>query len=87
VLSALLADGPEAGKSGPLGLLTIVALGVAVYFLYRSMNRHMKKVPASFDPPAEPDPAPDAAPAADPGKTEDDGANGWAGHGSAPPAG
>ena len=43
--------GPESDKAGPLGLLTIVLLGIAVYFLYRSMARHIKKVPASFDPP------------------------------------
>lgn len=49
----LLADGgPESNKAGPLGLLTILALGIAVYFLYRSMVRHLKKVPESFDPPA-----------------------------------
>jgi hypothetical protein len=50
-LRAVLA-GPESDKAGPLGLLTIVLLGIAVYFLYRSMARHIKKVPSSFDPPA-----------------------------------
>jgi hypothetical protein len=49
---AMLA-GPESDKAGPLGLLTIVLLGIAVYFLYRSMARHIKKVPASFDPPPD----------------------------------
>ena len=49
----LLADaGPESNKAGPLGLLTIVLLGIAVYFLYRSMVRHLNKVPESFDDPA-----------------------------------
>jgi hypothetical protein len=43
--------GPESDKAGPLGLLTIVLLGIAVYFLYRSMARHIRKVPPSFDPP------------------------------------
>jgi hypothetical protein len=52
-LVALLADGgPESNKAGPLGLLVIVLLGIAVYFLYRSMVRHLKKVPESFDEPA-----------------------------------
>jgi hypothetical protein len=51
-LALLLADGPEANKAGPLGLLTILVLGVACYFLWRSMNRHLKKVPESFDEPA-----------------------------------
>jgi hypothetical protein len=52
----LLADaGPESNKAGPLGLLTIVLLGVAVYFLYRSMVRHLKKVPTSFEEPTAAD--------------------------------
>ena len=52
-VALLLADaGPESNKAGPLGLLTIVLLGIAVYFLYRSMVRHLKKVPESFDEPA-----------------------------------
>ncbi|MBI1758430.1 MAG: hypothetical protein HYR62_04290 [Actinobacteria bacterium] len=44
----ILADS-DVGKSGPLGLLVTVGLGVAVYFLYRSMNRHVKNVPDTFD--------------------------------------
>lgn len=53
-VALLLADGgPESNKAGPLGLLTIVLLGIAVYFLYRSMVRHLKKVPESFDEPGD----------------------------------
>ena len=40
----------DGGKSGPLGLLLIVVLLVAVLFLGRSMGRHLKRVPRSFDP-------------------------------------
>jgi hypothetical protein len=40
----------DVGKSGPLGLLLIVLLLVAVILLGRSMGRHLKKVPRSFDP-------------------------------------
>ena len=40
----------DVGKSGPLGLLLIVVLLVAVLFLGRSMGRHLKRVPRSFDP-------------------------------------
>jgi hypothetical protein len=54
-LGGALADGPEAAKAGPLGLLVILLLGVATYFLIRSMNRHLRKVPPSFDPPDRPD--------------------------------
>ena len=40
----------DVGKSGPLGLLLIVLLLIAVILLGRSMGRHLKKVPRSFDP-------------------------------------
>jgi hypothetical protein len=40
----------DVGKSGPLGLLLIVVLLIAVLFLGRSMGRHLKRVPPSFDP-------------------------------------
>jgi hypothetical protein len=48
-------SGSEAGKAGPLGLLVILLLGLATFFLVRSMNRHLRKVPPSFDHPTEPD--------------------------------
>nr|WP_233266820.1 hypothetical protein [Tomitella fengzijianii] len=41
--------GAEFGKASPLGLLLILALLVGIVFLVRSMNRHLKKVPESFD--------------------------------------
>lgn len=44
--------GPEWGKAAPIGLLVIVLLCVACYFLARSFSRNLKKVPASFDPDA-----------------------------------
>jgi len=40
----------DVGKAGPLGLLLIVALLIAVIMLGRSMGRHLKRVPRSFDP-------------------------------------
>jgi hypothetical protein len=51
-LSAVLAQqAPEdVGKSGPLGLLLTVVLLIAVALLVRSMSKHLKRVPASFDP-------------------------------------
>jgi hypothetical protein len=45
--------GPEFGEASPLGLLVIILLGVAMVFLIRSMTKHLKRVPASFDPPEE----------------------------------
>jgi hypothetical protein len=53
-LSVLAAAGdqlPEdVGKSGPLGLLLLLVLLTATVLLVRSMSRHLKKVPRSFDP-------------------------------------
>ena len=40
----------DVGKAGPLGLLLIVMLLIAVILLGRSMGRHLKRVPRSFDP-------------------------------------
>lgn len=45
--------GPEWGKAAPIGLLIIVLLCVAVYFLVKSMNRNLRKVPDSFNPAAK----------------------------------
>ena len=43
------ADGPEFGKASPLGLLIVLVLLVATVFLIRSMSRHLRKLPASFN--------------------------------------
>ena len=40
----------DVGKSGPLGLLLTLLLLIAVAFLVRSMSKHLKRVPPSFDP-------------------------------------
>jgi hypothetical protein len=51
VLAAAGEQLPEdVGKAGPLGLLLIVVLLIAVVLLVKSMSRHLKRVPASFDP-------------------------------------
>ena len=41
----------DVGKSGPLGLLLTVLLLIAVGLLVRSMSKHLKRIPPSFDPP------------------------------------
>ncbi|WP_300009124.1 hypothetical protein [Pseudonocardia sp.] len=46
-------EGPEFGKASPVALVVILLLGLATVLLIISMTRHLKKVPASFDP--EPD--------------------------------
>ena len=40
----------DVGKSGPFGLLLLVLGLIAVGFLVRSMTRHLKRVPVSFEP-------------------------------------
>jgi len=47
-------QGPEFGEASPLGLVVVILLGIALVFLIRSMTKHLKRVPASFDPPEEP---------------------------------
>lgn len=53
--------GPDYGKASPVGLLVVVLLLIGVFLLIRSMNRQLKKVPESFDPPSAAPPE-DAAP-------------------------
>ena len=45
--------GPDFGKASPSGLLIVVLLLIATFFLVWSMNRQLKKVPESFDDPAD----------------------------------
>ncbi len=40
--------GPEWGKAAPIGLLVILLLGIAVFFLLRSMTRRINRVPGEF---------------------------------------
>ncbi|HKN97982.1 MAG TPA: hypothetical protein VJX10_12750 [Pseudonocardiaceae bacterium] len=46
-------QGQEFGSSEPVALILIIALFIAVAFLIRSMTKHLKKVPASFEPEEE----------------------------------
>ncbi|MCK2237095.1 MULTISPECIES: hypothetical protein [unclassified Crossiella] len=52
--------GEDFGKSSPVGLVLLILFFIAVGFLVRSMNKHLRKLPASFDkdaPAAEETPA------------------------------
>jgi len=40
----------DVGTAGPIGLLLIVLLLIAAALLVKSMSRHLKRVPRSFDP-------------------------------------
>ncbi len=59
-LTILLAEGPrqtgpDFGKASPAGLVITLVLLIAVVALVWSMNRHLRKLPESFDP-AHPEP-------------------------------
>jgi hypothetical protein len=45
--------GPDFGKASPFGLLVLVLLLIGTFGLVWSMNRHLKKLPKSFDAPDE----------------------------------
>jgi hypothetical protein len=47
----LLASGGADLGAGFIAFVVVVALSVACYFLFRSMTRHLRKVPTTFDPP------------------------------------
>jgi hypothetical protein len=51
-------EGPEFGKASPVALVVIILLAIATLFLIRSMTKHLRRVPASFDPPETPVPRP-----------------------------
>ena len=53
----VLAAGGEAKKSGPLGLVVILVLCVACYFLFKSMSKHLKRVREDFPETLPPEPA------------------------------
>ncbi|MFI9508971.1 hypothetical protein [Nocardia sp. NPDC052566] len=42
--------GPEFGKASPLGLVIILILLVGTALLVWSMNKHIKGLPATFEP-------------------------------------
>jgi len=52
---AVLADdtprntGPDFGKASPFGLLIVVLLLIGTFLLVWSMNRHLRRLPKSFD--------------------------------------
>jgi hypothetical protein len=46
--TTLLAAAAENREASPIGLVVILLLLVALVFLIRSMNKHLRKVPGSF---------------------------------------
>jgi hypothetical protein len=51
----VLASGGSGLGAGFIAFLVVLALSVAAYLLFRSMNRHLRNVPDRFDPPADGD--------------------------------
>lgn len=45
-------QGEDFGKSSPVGFVVLLLFFIAVIFLVRSMNKHLRRVPESFDDPA-----------------------------------
>jgi hypothetical protein len=41
--------GPDFGKASPFGLVIVVLLLIGTFALVWSMNRHLKRLPESFD--------------------------------------
>jgi hypothetical protein len=62
--ATILADGDTLG-AGFIAFVVVVALGVASALLFRSMNRHLKGLPARFVPPAPDDEVPPVTPVTD----------------------
>lgn len=42
-------QGEDFGKSSPVGLVILLLFFLAVVLLVRSMNKHLRRVPKSFD--------------------------------------
>ena len=55
--SHLLAAAAENREASPIALVVILFLAVALVLLIRSMNKHLRKVPPSFEgrPPGPPE--------------------------------
>jgi len=45
--TAVLAES-DSGKGSPIGLFVVLLLIIAVYFLYRSMSGHLRRLPDKF---------------------------------------
>lgn len=42
-------NGPEWGKSSPIGLVVVLLLLIGTALLIRSMNRHLRRLPTTFE--------------------------------------
>ena len=58
--------GPEFGKASPLGLAVVIVLLIGTFLLVRSMNKHLKNLPETFEP-DHPEPDQEADEGTEPG--------------------
>jgi hypothetical protein len=58
--------GPEFGKASPLGLVIVLILLAGTVLLVRSMNRHLRNLPPTFEP-EHPEPDQEADEGTEPG--------------------
>jgi hypothetical protein len=68
--------GPEFGGSSPIGLVVVLLLACALALLIRSMNKHLRKVPKSFNGADEQRPGKGEAPASSDEPKEPEPSNG-----------
>ena len=61
----LAAVDPSRVSAGPLGLLVVLLMFVATYFLIRNMNKRLKRLPREFPAPPEPGKSPGPLPPGD----------------------
>jgi hypothetical protein len=66
VLAGSSPTGPEFGKASPVGLAIVLLLLIGTALLVRSMNRHLRGLPATFQP-DNPEPDQEADEGTDPG--------------------
>jgi hypothetical protein len=52
-------QGEDFGKAAPLGLVVLLLFFLAVALLVRSMNKHLRRVPESFEHDSDPPPRED----------------------------
>ena len=44
----------SSSTAGPLGLLVVLLIGLSLVLLIRNMNSRLRRLPPTFDPPADP---------------------------------
>ncbi|HEV7657331.1 MAG TPA: hypothetical protein VGP36_21735 [Mycobacteriales bacterium] len=65
LLAAPAAPAVENREASPIALVLVLVLLVALIFLIRSMNKHLRKVPADFsETPVQPEPEKEKTPEA-----------------------